>query len=58
VRSRIVLERRCRLPGATTGDTTLRCSSCFGWSMEMKLGRRKSIGVSRSTMPPIMASDE
>ena len=44
VRSRIVPDSRCRFIGATIGDTTLRCSSCFGGSIEMKLGRRKSIG--------------
>lgn len=57
-RSRMVAERLARFMGATIGATILRCSSCFGGSIEMKLGRRKSIGRSRSTMPPIMASDE
>ena len=58
MRSRIVSAIFARLPGATIGDTVFRCSSCFGGSIEMKLGRRMSIGRSRSAMPPFIASEE
>jgi hypothetical protein len=58
VRSRITSVMRCRFIGATTGDTTLRCSSWYGGSDEMKLRRRNSAGRSVMVMPPCFASDE
>ena len=57
-RSLIVAESLFRFIGATIGETTFRCSSCFGGSMEMKLARRYSIGRSVIEMPPSIASDE
>ena len=57
-RSRIVADSLFRFIGATIGETTLRCSSCFGGSIEMKLARRYSIGRSVIEMPPSIASDE
>ena len=47
-----------RLAGATIGLTTLRCSSCRGGSIEMKLERRYCIGRSVMVMPPSLASEE
>ena len=45
-RSRITGAMTCRFEGATTGLTVLRCSSCRGGSMEMKLGRVPRLAVS------------
>ena len=52
VRSRITPSMFARLPGATTGLTARRCSSCFGGSMRIKLGRSMSFGWSSIAMPP------
>ncbi len=40
------------------GATVLRCAEWRGWSMAMKLSRRKSAGTSRMVMPPSEAADE
>ncbi len=52
---RIRCSRRLRLAGATTGCAIRRCSSCFGGSIEIKLGSVYSSYV--STMP-IVGSEE
>jgi hypothetical protein len=55
IRARTTCCSRARLAGATTGCTTLRCSSCFGGSMAMNIGSRRSSGRSISVIAP---SDE
>ncbi len=57
-RWRMISDMLLRLAGATIGLTTLRCSSCRGGSMEIKLARRNSIGRSVIEMPPSSAAEE
>jgi hypothetical protein len=57
-RARIVSCKRARLPGATIGCTTLRCSSCFGGSIAMNIGSSSSTGRSRKVMPPKVEAEE
>ena len=40
-----------RLPGATIGATTLRCSSCFGGSMAMNIASLYCVSWSSSVIP-------
>ena len=57
-RSRIVPDIFARFGGATIGATILRCSSCRGGSIAMKLSLRYWRGTSFSVMPPNAASEE
>ncbi len=57
-RSRIVVDIFARFGGATIGETILRCSSCRGGSIAMKLSFRNANGTSFSVMPPNVASEE
>jgi hypothetical protein len=47
-----------RCVGVNIGATVLRCAECRGWSIAIKLSRRKSVGASRTVMPPREAADE
>ena len=47
-----------RCVGVNIGATVLRCALWRGWSMAMKLSRRRSTGASRMVMPPSDAADE
>jgi hypothetical protein len=49
-RARITASMFARFWPATMGLTVLRCTSCFGWSMAMNIGRVKSSAGSGSTM--------
>jgi hypothetical protein len=57
-RARIVGSSTARLPGATIALTDLRCSSCFGGSIAMQLGRTSGAGRSASAIPPSWAWQE
>src|SRR4029077_20505289 len=57
-RSRIVLDIFARFGGATIGETILRCSSCRGGSIAIKLSFLNDNGTSLSVMPPSAASEE
>ena len=47
-----------RCVGVNIGATVLRCAEWRGWSMAMKLSRRRSGSMSRMVMPPSEAADE
>ena len=47
-----------RWVGVNIGATVLRCALWRGWSIAMKLSRRRSGGASRTVMPPSEAADE
>ena len=59
-RSRITGAIRSRLAGATTGLTVLRCTSCLGGSIEMKLWRcgRLAISAFASRLCSVMPSSD
>ena len=44
--------------GVNIGATVLRCAEWRGWSIAMKLSRRRSGGTSRIVMPPSDAAEE
>ena len=47
-----------RCVGVNIGATVLRCAEWRGWSMAIKLSRRRSGATSRMVMPPSEAADE
>ena len=47
-----------RCVGVNIGATVLRCAEWRGWSMAMKLSRRRSGAMSRMVMPPREDADE
>ena len=47
-----------RWVGVNIGATVLRCAEWRGWSMAIKLSRRRSGAMSRMVMPPSEAADE
>jgi hypothetical protein len=57
-RSRIVEDIFARFGGATMGATILRCSSCRGGSIAIKLSFRYCSGTSFKVTPPKAASEE
>src|SRR5882757_11167062 len=57
-RLRMLTASWSRWVGVNIGATVLRCAEWRGWSMAMKLSRRKSSGTSRMVMPPSDAAEE
>src|SRR3981189_244208 len=57
-RLRMLIASWSRCVGVNIGATVLRCALWGGWSMAMKLSRRRSGAMSRMVMPPSDEADE
>src|SRR6267154_364061 len=57
-RLRMLIASWSRWVGVNIGATVLRCAEWRGWSIAMKLSRRKSVATSRMVMPPSEDADE